>query len=961
MLTNNYFSGIRRNFIITMYKNRGLSTDLRNYRGIVLSCFLYSTASAFFTNKIQDYSTELGLIPSSQIATQKGVQARDLTSLLAQIQSWAERHRTTVYSIGRDQMKGFDLFNAQAGYDAYEFFGLPQTVAAFDRARIAKNSFVVKTPHGLTDSFDVEGLMKQGDATNPFRFALGMAPLSYWLKDQTLEDDLVLRTKLADSHQRHTYLDEITLPIRLLSAMDDTRLFALSLTTLERITYLSEQYQEAYGAKTDWKGKTTLSILGPKPVNTPDSQIFLTPSGTHAIPFAPFTFLRTEIDRPLSQFELLKTLIQNTVIPSTRSRRLPISAVARFLEQKLISVIRPKLALCPVTPTQALALDSEIANLVTRYFNWPLPLPAAILSNPLASFGLGMTSIWRLNGAQAISGLLRDLDHHYLQFQRAALITLADWQCSIGDCRFPLRGSATIPHRKACLPNAWITAAAYLSMLPDTGVVITDQHHLRKGDVSLVHFTKSMQAPANVVREAHKLSTFGLPRLADVAHTIQLVLGKPVIRPKSILVSSPIFTPCIATKRWLRGLTLADLVDGPATLLLPRQAQELGATLRIQAQASKILSQLAENPNVETAVWATDGSHFAAEGVQPARTGASVVSSLTSNFTIKLNIDAGILEAELAALIVAVLIARAAPERQHQVFTDHLNTVRLLEGTPRLRDLRATLPSRASQAWLLNLVRNTPNFSLTHVKAHTEQRDEASLLNKKADRVAKEAACRVDSFDMPFPTFYLPQYCLRAQGRWLQGSLTSYVEAALVRAVKLSPMLKKELNFLSFAGLRVPIYPYRKAVSTYSAETQLLLRSHRLPTADRIGAYFDDSRKCVSCGKSFETERHVFVECNAFIAMRVAAGERLKQRTAAAHLRLVPAASEDEVWLLANFAASLPFSQLFYRLVAPPSALVNTLPVKVRASLEMIWHHELMILTGQIWGTRMRNFYKTRK
>lgn len=176
MLQNNYFSGVRRNFIMTMYKNRGLSTDLSNYRGVVFSCFLFSTASAVFTNELQTYSAKHGLIPASQIATQPGVQARDLTGYLSHILAWAKRHGKTVYSIVRDQMKGFDFLHAQAGYDAYDFFGLPPSVAAFDRARLAANSFQIKTPYGLSPAFEVDDQMKQGDNANPVRFALSFAP-----------------------------------------------------------------------------------------------------------------------------------------------------------------------------------------------------------------------------------------------------------------------------------------------------------------------------------------------------------------------------------------------------------------------------------------------------------------------------------------------------------------------------------------------------------------------------------------------------------------------------------------------------------------------------------------------------------------------------------------------------------------------------------------------------------------
>ncbi|KAJ7912039.1 hypothetical protein B0H13DRAFT_2232591 [Mycena leptocephala] len=76
-----------------MFHKRGLGVDL--------------------TNWWIPYVAHLRILPDTQVATQRGVQTRDLMSYLLAIKCWAKRHKTTVYTLKRDQMKGFDYLSPQ--------------------------------------------------------------------------------------------------------------------------------------------------------------------------------------------------------------------------------------------------------------------------------------------------------------------------------------------------------------------------------------------------------------------------------------------------------------------------------------------------------------------------------------------------------------------------------------------------------------------------------------------------------------------------------------------------------------------------------------------------------------------------------------------------------------------------------------------------------------------------------
>ncbi|SCZ91000.1 BZ3500_MvSof-1268-A1-R1_Chr1-3g02463 [Microbotryum saponariae] len=287
-------------------------------------------------------------------------------------EAWAFRAKTPIYGLVRNQKKGFDLLRPEAGYDAYHFFGFGPNAEAFDRARLAHGAFIVKTPYGLAEPFEVDGQMKQGDPPNPLRFSLAMAMGSYWLDEQAFEDPLLITTQNRARSNNHTQADELTLKITQVSAMDDTILLAKSERTLAAMTLYMEHFQEAYGAQTDWGTKTRAIIMGlGNQSDTPGTVQVATPHGRRQVTVDPaHVFLKTPFAVPDRQYTQLESIVRSIGFPSTPTRRLPLSALRRFIEQQLISRLRPRLALCPIRPDDALKLDQLIAMRIKEYYGW---------------------------------------------------------------------------------------------------------------------------------------------------------------------------------------------------------------------------------------------------------------------------------------------------------------------------------------------------------------------------------------------------------------------------------------------------------------------------------------------------------------------------------------------------------------------------------------------------------------
>ncbi|SCZ90036.1 BZ3500_MvSof-1268-A1-R1_Chr9g10684 [Microbotryum saponariae] len=372
VLVHNYFDKLRDHYLLPMFKNRGLSSQLSNYRAVCFGNFLAVTAAGWFTRQAQAYAMKHHMIPETQVAVQSGVQQRDLTSFLANLEAWAFRAKTPIYGLVRDQKKGFDLLRPEAGYDAYHFFGFGPNAEAFDRARLAHGAFIVKTPYGLAEPFEVDGQMKQGDPPNPLRFSLAMAMVSYWLDEQAFEDPLLITTQNRARSNNHTQADELTLKITQVSAMDDTILLAKSERTLAAMTLYMEHFQEAYGAQTDWGTKTRAIIMGlGNQSDTPGTVQVATPHGRRQVTVDPaHVFLKTPFAAPDRQYTQLESIVRSIGFPSTPTRRLLLSALRRFIEQQLISRLRPRLALCPIRPDDALKLDQLIAMRIKEYYGW---------------------------------------------------------------------------------------------------------------------------------------------------------------------------------------------------------------------------------------------------------------------------------------------------------------------------------------------------------------------------------------------------------------------------------------------------------------------------------------------------------------------------------------------------------------------------------------------------------------
>jgi hypothetical protein len=215
MTLNSCFPGDTKDMYLTMFHKRGLRTDLNNWRGLMISNFLANSPMTWLNYLLTPYIAANRILPDTQVATQQGVQTRDLTSFLAGVLTWANRHNTTIYALKRDQMKGFDYLAPEGFYDVISAYGLPQAIIDIDKAAQTNTKVFIRTAHGLTEPIFVSGVAKQGGPISPLKSTLTTSMGHCYLDDvaSCTPGALTITTSTHDRLDPHLPADSISLAI----------------------------------------------------------------------------------------------------------------------------------------------------------------------------------------------------------------------------------------------------------------------------------------------------------------------------------------------------------------------------------------------------------------------------------------------------------------------------------------------------------------------------------------------------------------------------------------------------------------------------------------------------------------------------------------------------------------------------------------------------------------------------
>ncbi|KAK1215270.1 hypothetical protein PQX77_022130 [Marasmius sp. AFHP31] len=950
-------------------------------------------------SKLVPYLTRHNVIPETQLASHPGAQSRDVISFLSQIESWSFRSHTPLYALKRDQTKGFDCLEPEGFYDAIAAYGLPASLIEFDRSALANIPYRVKTAFGLTDSFIVSGVNKQGAPSSPLKFVLTTSLGNRWVTDFLRGSDNLTSIRSLQSLQGHphTPLDDAHLEVCMIEAMDDSILIAPSPESLSEACLMLETSQFAYRWLANWDKSMAFYLNVPDP---PTRIQIRSIAGNGPQPLQNvlkdvdvasdhFEFLRVKVNRPSHQYDRIISIVDNFHFPNLYAY-LPFTAIRRIISQSLISRIRPLLSLQPISPLDASRVDLKIATKIHNYFSFVYRFNSSLLHLPIAFLGFDFPSVSHLNSAYLISGLLRDLNHSVSPLSSLSTITLADWMCSGNSCRYPFDGmSISSPHPTICrysrrLPYSWFLAYRTLRSL-GLSIRSTDSSFTFTGDVALHHLfnsiphTLSKPTPTDLSR----LEKFGIHLLKHIgtwAFTYNTRSFEWAWSRTLPHWTPPLLQSFHRFRDWLKSFSLPtfakvilghslrtrDIIPNDLLLLVPPTTRQFIAEQTLLHYLRNSSFRPLHQPSLQTnTIFASDGSM-----VPPALSFSSLRSVTSSIATpcgstplsLALFRNSSVTaHAEIYGLIGCSLTAATCyPDRPSTIYSDHLNSVNLIHDPT--NDARiSTSPYRSLYRWLFHIIRNSPSpITFTYTPAHTNHSDIQSTSNAFADSIASSSHSRNVPL-APLPTFFMDRYTLfSSSDGYIEQNIVSFVTQLCQLRTTQDPLSRPNLTLLRhlYDSHPPPLHPYTRASSGYSALVQLYARSCQLETSLTRFLRMGDRLPwcCFGCIEA-ETIHHVFVRCPRFADWRATTSAKLALSTKSILLSGVLSRAEStrilfvaDVLLQDHSVWPLGVSRYYLGLIPPildsPAFSHSPDAQKMRAKISMTWHNTLISLTA---------------
>ncbi len=378
----------------------------------------------------------------------------------------------------------------------------------------------------------------------------------------------------------------------------------------------------------------------------------------------------------------------------------------------------------------------------------------------------------------------------------------------------------------------------------------------------------------------------------------------------------------------------------------------------------------------EQSLWASDGSmRPAASGILESKT---ITCAITGPQTIAMRVTGqanSILHGELMGL-VATLTISSAQHNGGKIFSDHLNTTRLISDHKAGGYVEAKLrhmPGRSFYRWLIQLVDENHNTAIEYTPGHaTKLETPAARLNFEADHYASTAS--TDEFSQglliaPTPTFWMDEFTFHSQELgWIESNIKTMFVTLTDRNVSRSLSHGRQLRFAKwlYDPTPPPLHPYTRSHSAYSTAVQLYARSGQLPTADGLKQRkHQESNLCRMGCQTVEDVHHIFTICPSFAEYRTEARRKVVDDTSKLidKEKLLEASEREKIMNLAESLFSdcliwpLKCTQYYLGHIPRIDDHMQVGSVKqerLRHNLHSMWHLAAIRLAGRIWGEVQR-------
>ncbi|KAF8487040.1 hypothetical protein DFH94DRAFT_599101, partial [Russula ochroleuca] len=182
--------------------------------------------------------------------------------------------------------------------------------------------------------------------------------------------------------------------------------------------------------------------------------------------------------------------------------------------------------------------------------------------------------------------------------------------------------------------------------------------------------------------------------------------------------------------------------------------------------------------------------------------------------------------------------------------------------------------ARSLYRWIYSVLTSSlTRPSLHHVRAHTSSSDPPSRANALVDHLASSSHSHpIPPPPVPLPTFFMDKFTPYLPSfQYIDSHLPLLLHSLLASRTFFHPSFAPlhTISPLFYDSHSLPLHPYTRASSSYSAVVQLYARSGQLPTSlSRATRFHEGSMLCRFGCQSLEDAHHIFVHCPVFQELR---------------------------------------------------------------------------------------------
>ena len=157
--------------LIPIHK-KGCRTDCGNYRGICLLNVSYKILAVILYDRLAIYSEEI--IGDYQCGFRNGRSTTDQLFIIRQIMEKAWEHNISIHQLFVDFKQAYDSIIRNVLFGIMEEFGIPSKLIRLTKATLTATKCKILIQGTLSDPFDIDTGLKQGDRLSTILFNLAL-------------------------------------------------------------------------------------------------------------------------------------------------------------------------------------------------------------------------------------------------------------------------------------------------------------------------------------------------------------------------------------------------------------------------------------------------------------------------------------------------------------------------------------------------------------------------------------------------------------------------------------------------------------------------------------------------------------------------------------------------------------------------------------------------------------------